>query len=634
MKKTFIFILFLLMVGLKAQPQPANVDSLENVLKTQKLSEEERIAIYKKICNVYKDSDTGKLTYYAKKILEISLKNNNKKEAGRSYYFIGSAYQTRHIADSAFIFYKKALDVSFEINDTHTEIATYINMGSLTAELGDLTGGLEHFLKALSIAEKANNIPQQVRILGNIGTLYYSMDHNSHAAQYFEKSKILAEQEDLPDGKCIAYFNLGNIYQKQGELDKALRYQLKALEISRSIGYKQYEIASLVVIAQIYDSDKFKEYQKAEKYATEGLRIASEYGNHQLILNTYAVLSEIYRLQKHYKKCDIAATKAWEMDTTNYGVGRDIVANIVYANIYLDNKDRAVQFLEKLIDLTRKANEESIHNALADMEVKYETEKKETRIFVLEKERNLYIWIGISIATALLLAIGLLFYRHRLATQKKKLAEQQILQLKQEKTLIAIQSSLEAEKAERDLIAHDLHDSVSSLLTVVKNNMNLYSASEHKETDYFNNAFEVLSKSITELRRVVYHLKSFILTKEGLVAALDDFCRFIPNAEFHFKGGNHRFDPDKEYILYDCACELINNALKHSGASHIEVHLNIDEHAVYLSVADNGTGFDLREIKQGIGLDNIRSNLSAFSGHLDILSEPDRGTEANIEMDI
>lgn len=619
-------------IVLKAQQ--ANVDSLLNVLNTQKLSDDEKLNIYKRISNVFKESDVEKTFYYANKILEIALKNNKKNEAGQSYFFIGSTYHTKLIPDSAIFFYEKALEIAHEINNSDLEIAVYISMGALISEQGDQTGGLEYYQKALSIAEKTNNISQQIRALGNIGTIYNRMDYTSHAIEYYERVKVLAEEGDIPDGKCIAYFNLGNIYLKQKELDKALEYGFKTLEISRSINFKLYEIASLINIAQMYVSEKLKDYDKAEKFAIEGLETALEYGDHQLILSAYAVLSEIYRAQENYEKCDMAASQAWAMDTTNYMIGRDIVAHIIFANIQLNNKDKSTQFLEKLIHLTRKANDQSLHNALADMEVKYETEKKETRITVLEKERKLYIWLAISITIALLMAIGLLFYRHRLSIQNRKIAEQQIKQLKQEKELIAIQSSLKAEKAERDLIAHDLHDSVSSLLTVVKNNMSLYTASGYKDTNYYNNAFEVLSKSITELRRVVYHLKSFILTKEGLVAALDDFCRFIPNAEFHFKGLNHRFDTDKEYILYDCACELINNALKHSGASHIDVHLTIDEEIVYLSVTDDGNGFDAQNIKSGIGLDNIRSNLSAFGGHLDILSEPGKGTEANVEMEI
>lgn len=632
MKKTIILMLLLWPIGLLAQSE--NVDSLMNVLNTQKLSEEEQVVIYRKLCNTYKNSDPEKLSYYAKRMLEISLKDSNKKDVGKSYFFIGSAYQTKEIPDSALIFYKKALDVALEITDSHMEITIYISMGAIISEQGDQLGGLEYFQKALTIAEETNNIAQLIRILGNIGTLYDRMDHTSQAIYYYEKSKTLAEEANQPDGKCIAYYNLCNIYRQQGEMDKALEYGFKMLEISRSIGFKQYEIVGLLTIAQTYYSDKFKEYDKAEKYATEGLETATEYGAPFLILNSHAILSDTYRKQKDYKRSDIAASKAWELDTTNYATGRDIVANIIYSNIHLNNKDKATQYLEKLIELCRKVNDESIHNAIANMEVKYETEKKETRITVLKKERKLYIWLGILTAIALFMTIVLLFYRHRLSIQNRKIADQQIRQLKQEKELIAIQSSLKAEKAERDLIAHDLHDSVSSLLTVAKNNMSLYSASEHKDLNYYNNAFEVLSKSITELRRVVYHLKSFILTKEGLVAALDDFCRFIPNAEFHFKGLNRRFDPDKEYVLYDCACELINNALKHSGATRIDVHLNIDEQIVYLSIADNGTGFDTQEIMPGIGLENIRSNLSAFGGHLEILSEPDKGTEANVELQV
>ncbi|MDR2118202.1 MAG: histidine kinase [Tannerellaceae bacterium] len=81
-------------------------------------------------------------------------------------------------------------------------------------------------------------------------------------------------------------------------------------------------------------------------------------------------------------------------------------------------------------------------------------------------ERRLYAVLGMAILTASLPGTGLLFYRHRSATQKRKPAEQQIRQLKQEKELIAARSALDAEKNEREIIARDLHDGLGAMLSV------------------------------------------------------------------------------------------------------------------------------------------------------------------------
>jgi len=574
---------------------------------------------------------------YSQQALSFAEKENNKLWISISHAYIGKVYEMEGNYDTAVCCFNKALDIAIDEKIDHQEAYLYSNIGALNFRQGKVVTALNYFIKALAIYQKRDTIDNKIQILiilSNIGGIYRGLENTDQAIYYLEKAEKMADELNYPAAKIKIYYDLGDIFRLKKEYDKALDYALKSQELCYSFNNdKMHESANSGALALIY-KEGFNDNKKAEEYANEALRVAKELNDPFVLIGAWRILAEVYLDQKRFDESDSAGMNAWRIDSTSMDQTASIAYNIGIANIYLDNKDKSVYFLDKSLKINRDLSNKNFQNLLIDIETKYETEKKEERIAVLEKEQKLYIWLGVSITTALLLAIGLLFYRHRSATQKRKLAEQQIVQLEQEKELIAVQSSLKAEKAERDLIAHDLHDSVSSLLTVVKNNMNLYADSEHKKTNYFNNAFEVLSKSITELRRVVYHLKSFILTKEGLAAALDDFCRFIPNAEFHFKGLDRRFDPDKEYVLYDCTCELINNALKHSEASRIEVHLNIDEQTVYLSVADNGRGFDAQNITFGIGIDNIRNNLSAFGGHLDILSESGRGTEANIEMDI
>ena len=164
--------------------------------------------------------------------------------------------------------------------------------------------------------------------------------------------------------------------------------------------------------------------------------------------------------------------------------------------------------------------------------------------------------------------------------------------------------------------------------------MKSYSIIENNEVDTFNKVLDGLDKSIDELRRVAHHIMPSALINGGLAVALDDFCRSIPKVEFHSTETNQRFDPEKELVLYRCAYELVNNALRHSRASCIDVHLNMDEKTVYLSVVDNGCGFDPQTVSMGMGISNMRTRLAAFGGHIEIYSEQGKGSEVNVELEL
>jgi signal transduction histidine kinase len=80
--------------------------------------------------------------------------------------------------------------------------------------------------------------------------------------------------------------------------------------------------------------------------------------------------------------------------------------------------------------------------------------------------------------------------------------------------------------------------------------------------------------------------------------------------------------------------ELINNVLKHAQASEIMVQLVQEEKRVYLTIQDNGKGFDINKINAltSSGLKNIRARVESYNGRLDIDSQPGKGTEIGIEI--
>jgi signal transduction histidine kinase len=77
---------------------------------------------------------------------------------------------------------------------------------------------------------------------------------------------------------------------------------------------------------------------------------------------------------------------------------------------------------------------------------------------------------------------------------------------------------------------------------------------------------------------------------------------------------------------------LVNNALKHSGATTINLQLVQSKKHVSLTVQDDGCGFDDKTVEKGYGLENIHNRVASCRGKLDITSSPGKGTETVIEM--
>lgn len=636
MKKVMLAcILFVSFHPLFAQSQERReemADSLRNILNTQTLSDIRKIELYRRLADLYGNYDFDKTIACLKMGLELSEKGN-KKEVPHFARSLGVLYGVKEIHDTARIYLERSVAASVELKDKREETRSYRCVAYNYYRQNKYAYALDYYMKVLQISEAINDTLSIANALNNIGSLYRELGNLDRAFYYIQKHISLYEKSGwMPEG---ALYELGLIYMEKGELDKALDYELEVIERYHN-RYQTLEIYSMQAVAKIYTLKKI--YDKALEYARESIRMAREYGDRRLEACGLQILSSIYREQNDYKACEAAASSAWAIDSTALDTGMELAYNIAFSNLQLGNEKKASSYFKKYKDIARQFNEKELHQTMIGMEMEYETEKKEVRIAALEKDRRLYTGLGTAVAVALLSIIGLLVYRHRLSVQKRKVAEQQIKQLEREKELVAARSALDAEKAEREIIARDLHDGVGAMLSVVKNNMTImksYSVIENKEAEYFNKALDGLDKSIAELRRVAHHIMPAVLVEKGLFAALDDFCRSIPEAKFRYsEAAEHRFDPEKELVLYRCAYELVNNALRHAGASRIEVHFNIDEETAYLSVVDNGCGFDPQTAPQGMGIKNLNTRLSAFGGRIEIYSKSGKGTEANVELGI
>jgi signal transduction histidine kinase len=608
MKQIFLFVL-LLFSGIAARAQ--NMDSLINVLNTKKLTTDELLKVYQDICQHYFAAyDADKTMEYARKGLALSEKVKNKSKSSIFNEYVGYAYKDKKKLDSAFIYFEKTLKLAVDTKDLEQQVSAYLDIGAYYGdqEMWDLA--LEQFLKALPLSESLEDKAKYMSILGNIGSMHRMLDNPDKAIYYFERMKGMAEKTNSTPHKRKACYELGILYKDKTEYAKALEHLQSALEISRETNNKMYETICLQNLAQLYSHDEIKDFDKAVQYAKESLLLSKEIANPLYMTTSWTALSTIYSRQGNYTESIIAAHKAMECDSTNMKAKLSLYNNLTESYIGVGNKDSAIIFFHKYCELKDKYITKELQESVSDMEIKYETEKKEMRIASLEKERQLYVRLGIA-GFLLMIALAVVLWQTKRNARK-------------EKQLIATRSVMDGEMRERIRLAQDLHDRLSGNLSAAKIELAGNAESLHKVSCKLDTCIE-------EVRRVAHNLMPVSL-QSGLKTALEDYTAKFPNVRFHFFGEDKHIDKGKEYIVYCCAGELVNNSLKHSGAKTINVQLLQGEAYVALTVEDDGCGFDEKSVTEGIGLKNIRDRLASCAGKIDVVSSPGKGTETTIEI--
>jgi len=125
-----------------------------------------------------------------------------------------------------------------------------------------------------------------------------------------------------------------------------------------------------------------------------------------------------------------------------------------------------------------------------------------------------------------------------------------------------------------------------------------------------------------------------------LKTALEDFCTEVsaggqPAIGLQFFGDEIRYTKEVELTMYRIVQELVNNALKHSEATQINIQLFSEPKRLFAQVTDNGKGFETAMMdkgRKGKGIENIRDRVTAMKGKFDIWSQPGQGTEITVEM--
>ena len=198
---------------------------------------------------------------------------------------------------------------------------------------------------------------------------------------------------------------------------------------------------------------------------------------------------------------------------------------------------------------------------------------------------------------------------------------------------------------ERQRLARELHDSVTqtlySLTLVAEAGRRLAEAGKLEQAkDHLNRLAKTSEQALKETRLLVYELRPSALEQEGLISALQkrlDAVERRAGVEVHLQvDGAIELPPTTEEGLYRIAQEALNNALKHSAASEVNVRVQAGQGWVELEVADNGKGFEPNRVENqgGLGLVSLGQRAKRMGGTLSIASAPGAGTAVKVRIPI
>ncbi len=634
MKRTVaIFLLALAALSAFAEEENRYADSLLHTMQTKRLTDLERARRYADTTESYCAHDMPNTLKYGTMGLEHALRCDDKTLIFRFYNYIGSTYTYRCSYDTAKVYLDLQIAAAKASGNKKLVQKAYQAEGNLYARQGQFILAVESFLNILKHFDGDESSRDYILAHGNIGECYRRMANPKRALYYLERERELAERYGEITGIGQAYRELGYVHLASGDADKALECMLKVKPKARTAPVNYADLCEALVKAYLMKG----QYREALASAAECKYAAEWLGDPYIHTLTWNIYADIYRAQGRYDECRTAALKAWNIDSVSINTAPVSAFNIAFASAMLGRRSEAVRFFGVYNRMMTERTDRNYHEALSQMEVVYETDKKQQQIASLEKEKRFYIVTGVSGALILLLVFGLLFYRHRLNREKRELAERKVKQLEQEKQLVATQAILEGENAERSRLSRDLHDGLGGMLSIVKLHLSgIKSTTLLPESDAnrFVKALEMLDNVVVELRRIAHNMMPESLLRYGIKSSLEDLCRSVPAADFLFFGENPRLDSRLEILIYRCAHELINNAVKHAHATRINVQLTVDSTLVSLSVQDNGKGFDKDTVTYGAGFTNMRNRLSAYNGKMNIYSSPDNGTEITIEIEL
>ncbi|MBK8656474.1 MAG: sensor histidine kinase [Haliscomenobacter sp.] len=600
----------------------------------------ERSALYYQLVLVHLGNDKAKALDYGRKALAEAQAVQHDSMQIEALAILAMAHQHHGEDREGLKYAQQALDLAKAKGTKHQLLEAYgtNTIGMITLHQTDQA--LETALEGLRVAEAEKDTLMMVNFLEIIAASHKALHQWTEAEGIFRRELVLVEALGRPFEKGRLFANWGELYGAQFRFEKATPLFEKACESFRAMEYKAGESIALLNLGDCYyylnQSDLAeKTYRRAldlnqevqepelEGLATIGLgRHAFERGDLEEAKRLFLIAEGIGKQYRIYNVLKEVYSELENLHTS----GKNFAEARQYDQLFALYEDSMLT--------------QDIQNRVAELEVKYEAQKKEAEI--AEQRRTLFqqqAWlIGLVAGILALTALGFLFHNRYRLRQKARM-DAAVIREQQ----LGLNAVIEAQEGERQRVAKELHDGVAQELLAVALGVKTIGRKMEKqgvpEAGMWKEIDAQLETLGTEVREMSHVMLPPSLKQHGLAPSLELLVRSIEqHAGFKVNLDMDplpaRLEERVELGLYRIVQELLHNIFKHAQAGQVAIQLRQIEDQVLLRVEDNGVGFDFESARQKgtMGILNVLSRVHTLGGQF--VTEPavPRGTVSIIRI--
>ncbi|MAO07622.1 MAG: hypothetical protein CL596_02795 [Alteromonas sp.] len=604
------------------------------------------------------------ICYAQQPILDSLLQKAFNSKDSASFYFSKAKPYLKSKADSAnylyFQFYKWDRDMKTDstalvqeklikqlnsLDSLNRLRKVYERLHFQELRAGRYEDALTFAQQAVSTAERMKDTAMISLHTSDISIIYHDFEDYDKGVEYGKKAYRIMDQATHKQHRYLIYANnaIGINFDDWGKADSALYYHfqnvdlLKKVEDSLGFAFVYNNIGNTLL--------KQKDYTEAKKYIDRALAINKVTQRSYNLATNYTNLATIaYNLNSNEEAKDyFVLANQYANESESIEKIRDVVQQEAWFYKKIGDFKTALEKQEAFYTLRDSVFNEERAQLVAEMETKYETEKKErdlaeTRASLAEKELEVErknLWLYGSLALALVLAlIGYLVYN------QQRLKNNQLQRESELKTALARIETQNKLQEQRLRISRDLHDNIGSQLTFVTSSVeNLKYGLDDTNLEVskkLGSISEFTTHTIYELRDTIWAMNKEFISVEDLQSRISNFIEKAGSVRdevrFSFEVSTAI---SKEMLLpsiqgmnvYRIIQEGVNNALKYAMAKTITVTLAEKDKDYQLAIVDDGQGFDTNVVEVGNGLQNIKKRARDLNGMATIESTKGKGTK-------
>ena len=638
------------------------IDSLRNLLSTSEGDTNQVKILFKLSWEHLQNRGTiDSSRYYADLGLQLCQKLKFDKGIAQVHYYYGLMDRLMGNYESGIYNFRIFAEYQIKQGDSLKLANALYQLGVIYNYQGDFKKSLETYFRILKIYESENDPFMIATTLNSIGIIYKDLGQYDEAIDKYHEALDLFEslKSEIDMADCL--HNLGNVYALQKKYNEALSFYEQSLRIDEKLENEWGIAYQLESISGVYI--ELGNYSQALSYGIRSLEIREQLNQKKELASSLNKVGEIYRKLGDYEKAITYYQQSLDLaNTINLRPGiKDAYLNLSFA--FSDKRDfrRAYEYHRLFSNIKDSLFQENMMEQINELSAKYESDKKEKEIQLLNQNKEIQqakirrektaknTFIAGFIILVIVIFIIIWSYRQKIksremiASKNEEINKQKIIDLEKNQKLLALDAMITGQEVERKRIAQDLHDGLGALLSTVQMHFNSITEEIKKlnELDIYSTANTLLDEACQEVRKIAHNMMPGTLLKLGLIAALKDLCNKIMisnnlKIDFHAFNMEDRLDETVEITIYRLVQEALNNIIKHAKAKEVIVQLSRQEDSISITVEDDGVGFYVSEAKakNGMGIRNLDSRVKYLDGELEINSEPGKGTSINIELPI